>query len=305
MRKTVESLSKSTYLRSLFEEKQELSRSNRQVVKITNPPLHRWGSAEITMVSVLSQWENLADAHMDCNKAIEWDAMEDIKTVLTEFHSILRPFRQVQIMAQSGSKFNLLDSALNLSACYRGVTRGNRNTVTMLWGSDEDAPRLRTSDQLDPRSRLVLQKLRNALDSRYFFRFHPIKSLVRQGDIARLTEANVTLGDFKASYLIELAQLFLPELYKGDFIDANCGVSDIGDSELASLADSPSVEELRSRHASLLKAALWKKIRELASIAGRDLLPHRNTVSQSPSSLLLSQDTVLMSQPATPPSRPS
>jgi hypothetical protein len=272
--------------------------------------MHRWGSTEITLVGVLGHWDDLACAHLDANKSVEWRAMEDIKVVLGEFHSILRPLRHVQTLSQSGSKFNLLDAVLNLSACYRNVCQGNHNTVSMLWpappigSSYEDRPS-RTSDQLDPRSRLVLQKLRNALDSRYFFRFHPIKSLGRASDFARLTESNVTLADFKASYLFELAQLFHPELYKGDFIDANCACSNIADSELASLPDSWSLQAIRIHQASLLKAALWKKIRELASIAGRDLLPHRNTVSQSPSSLLLSQDTVLMSQPATPPSRPS
>jgi hypothetical protein len=263
--------------------------------------MHRWGSTEITLVGVLGHWDDLACAHLDANKSVEWRAMEDIKVVLGEFHSILRPLRHVQTLSQSGSKFNLLDAVLNLSACYRNVCQGNCNAVSMLWpappigSSYEDRPS-RTSDQLDPRSRLVLQKLRNALDSRYFFRFHPIKSLARASDFARLTESNVTLADFKASYLFELAQLFHPELYKGDFIDANCACSNIADSELASLSDSWSLPAIRIHQASLLKAALWKKIRELACISGRDLLPHRNAVSQSPSSLLPSQDTVLMTQ---------
>lgn len=107
-----------------------------------------------------------------------------------------------------------------------------------------------------------------------------------------MTEANVTLSDFKASYLFEIAQLFHPELYKGDFIDVTCACSNIADSELASLPDSPSLAVLRRRHASLLKAALWKKIRELACFAGRAL-------STAPSLRPLSQDTALMTQ--TPP----
>lgn len=132
MRKTVECLSKSTYLRSLFEEKQEQSRTDRQVIKISNPPMHRWGSTEITLVGVLDHWDDLASAHQDAEKLVEWHAMEDIKTVLSKFHSILRPFRHVQVMAQSGHKFNLLDSVMNLSACYRDVCLGNRAVVTML-----------------------------------------------------------------------------------------------------------------------------------------------------------------------------
>jgi hypothetical protein len=327
MRKAIESLTKSTYLRKFFEERQEERNKNRNggnessVRKVTNPPPHRWGSTETTFDGVLSNWEDLGRSFRKAGKGAAWQGMEEVKVVLEEFHSVLRPFRVVQITSQSGSKFNLLDALLLLFDAYAKISKGNGNTVTMLWprpvrtrtlgtASASAPPVKKSSDQLDHRTRLVIQKLRAALDTRYFNRFHPIHSLNRARDLSLLTEANVELSKFRYSYLFEIALLFNPQLYKGDFIDTSCQCIEITDSDLTvpglPMSFALSVEELRSRHARLIKAALWKKIRELALIAGKDMafarrveLSQVSSPSQSPvpaSPILPSQDTLVGSR---------
>jgi hypothetical protein len=134
-----------------------------------------------------------------------------------------------------------------------------------------------------------------------------------------LTEANVELSDFRESYLFEMALLFDPELYKGSFIDKLCQCVDIFDGELVAAttprnrASLPPVQELRRTHALLVKAAIWKKIRELALVAGhslanQDRIRTQLTQSQSPvsppvSPTLPSQDTLIVTQYAESPPR--
>ena len=111
-----------------------------------------------------------------------WQGMEEIKVVLEEFHSVLQLFRLVHIAPQSGSRFNLLQSLMSLYDAYDKILKGNGNTVTMRWPCPvfllpttvPPPPTRKSSDQLDYRTRLVIQKLRTALDHRYFNRFHPI-----------------------------------------------------------------------------------------------------------------------------------
>ena len=149
---------------------------------------------------------------------------------------------------------------------------------------------------------MVIQKLRFALDSRYFVRYHPVKAFAKQSVSHRLTEANVELGSFNdASYLFDLALLLHPELYKGLFIDENCNAIDICDGDLTDAVRrvSPSIQGLRTRHAVLVKAACWKKIRELAIVAGRSTPMVRNRITQSLSqasdlaAIFPSQETLL------------
>jgi hypothetical protein len=120
----------------------------------------------------------------------------------------------------------------------------------------------------------------------------------------------VELTDFDSSYVFDMAQLFHPHLYNGCFIDKNCELVEISDSDLVSVATVallPSLEELRTRHSELIKAAIWKKIRELAIVAGRDIDQRRRAVVSQPSSqsssaspVLPSQVTILLTQ--SPPS---
>jgi hypothetical protein len=231
--------------------------------------------------------------------------MEDIKTVLEEFHSVLNPFRQVQVLAQSGSQFNLLESLLRLSRAYHRIGRGVGNVVTMLWpppsvndlnnnGRDASARRVKDGSTLDPRTRLVIQKLRFALTKRFFYRYHPVLALVDKKRILKLTEANVVLSDFRSSYLFDIAQLFHPQLHKGAFIDENCLRVEVSDSDLVSVIRTPlpPLDELRTRHAALVKAAIWKKIRELAMLSARTLPSYRRHY-QAPSAFYASQDTLI------------
>jgi hypothetical protein len=322
MRGVVESLNKSSYLRSLFEERQT-ERTKKEPVKISNAPAHRWGATEGTMTS----WEDLAYAFRRGGRGTQWEAMEEIKTVVEEFHSVIKPFREVQTLSQCGNTFKLLDAILSLTNSYNKIARGVGNVVTMLWplptvnnlnnnGRTARPIVFKDGDRLDPRTRVVIQKLRFALTKRYFYRYHPVRALKKPKQILKLTEANVELTDFDSRYLFDLAQLFHPHLYKGCFIDKNCELVEVSDSDLACVARVPalpSLEELRTRHAHLVKAALWKKIRELAVIACRDMDTRQRAVavsqslSQSPvPAFLPSQDTLLPTQtttPETPPSR--
>jgi hypothetical protein len=131
LRKTVESLNKSTYLRSRFEEIQMAKNGGKPGRKISNPPMHRWGATEATIEGVLSNWDELARAHRDSDKSSAWESMEEIKVVLMEFHSILRPFRQVQVLAQSGSKFNLPTALMKLSSANRKISIWNKSTLRL------------------------------------------------------------------------------------------------------------------------------------------------------------------------------
>jgi hypothetical protein len=271
----------------------------------------------------MTSWEDLAYAFRRGGRGTQWEAMEEIKTVVEEFHSVIKPFREVQTLSQCGNTFKLLDAILSLTNSYNKIARGVGNVVTMLWplptvnnlnnnGRNARPIVFKDGDRLDPRTRVVIQKLRFALTKRYFYRYHPVKALKKPKQILKLTEANVELTDFGSSYLFDLAQLFHPHLYKGCFIDKNCELVEVSDSDLACVARVPalpSLEELRTRHADLIKAALWKKIRELAVIACRDMETRQRAtvaVSQSPvSPVLPSQDTLVPTQtaPETPPSR--
>jgi hypothetical protein len=205
---------------------------------------------------------------------------------------------------------------MSLYDAYDKILKGNGNTVTMRWPRPvfllpttvPPPPTRKSSDQLDYRTQLVIQKLRTTLDHRYFNRFHPIHSLVRTRDLPLLTEANVVLSSFKYSYLFEIAFVFNPQLHKSDFIDSACSSIEIADSDLTAPGNPRSfaftVEDVRSRHARLIKGAMWKKIRELALIAGKDMgfarcidLSQVSSPSQSPSavnsSILPSQDTLI------------
>ena len=66
--------------------------------------------------------------------------------------------------------------------------------------------------------------------------------------------------------------LLHPELYNGPFIGENCAAVYISENCLARAGyrEVRSTKEFRSRHAKLLEAALWRKIRELALVASRD-----------------------------------
>jgi hypothetical protein len=283
----------------------------RHAAKISNPPMHRWGATETSMEGVLSNWDALGRAFREAGRASQWDGMEDIKTVLEEFHSVLRPFRHVQVVAQSGAKFKLLDAILKLMKAWQAISRGVGNKVTMIWPLPsvndilrKTPPVRKGNDELDPRTRLVIQKMRAALDFRYFFRYHPIKALKTVSSLPRLTESNVELDSFNASYLFELALLLHPELYKGSFIEDNCMAIDISDSDLTDTVRraAPTLHDLRLRHAALVKAACWKKIRELAIVAGRSTPMVTNRITQSLSqsstlSFLPSQDTLIASPP--------
>jgi hypothetical protein len=308
MRGVVESLSKSSHLRSIFEERQT-KRTKKEPIKIVNAPAHRWGATETTMVGVLTYWEDLEYAFRRVGRGSQWDAMEEVKTVIEEFHSILRPFRQVQTLSQAGNKFVLLDAVLELTDAYHKLARGVGNVVEMLWpppsvnnlntqGRNALQRVTKDGDSLDPRTRVVIQKLRFALTKRFFYRYHPVMALKKPRQIMKLTEANVELTDFASSYLFDMAQLFHPHLYKGCFIEKNCQLVEISDSDLASIANVaplPSLDALRLRHGELIKAALWKKIRELAILAGQDVdSVQRRTVSHVP--FLPSQDTLLMTE---------
>lgn len=175
LRKMVESVSKSSYLRSLYEERQA-DRTQKAAVKLTNPPTHRWGATETSMASVLTYWEDLAYAHHEADRSEVWHSMEEIKQVLEEFHSVVRPFRNVQILSQSASKFNLLAAVMKLNEAFQNLSRGNGNTLSMIWpkptfGSKPSArgdkdPRQRTGERLDPRTRRVIKMMREGLTRR-------------------------------------------------------------------------------------------------------------------------------------------
>jgi hypothetical protein len=254
--------------------------------------------------------------------------MEEIKQVLEEFHSVVRPFRHVQIVSQSASKFNLLTAIMRMNEAYGKLARSNGNTLTMLWPLEEFGkrrpkrkagepdPRERAGARLDPRTRRVIKMMREGLTRRYYRRFHPVSALKKPRKLSSLTEANVELSDFKASYLFEMALLFDPEMYKGAFIDKNCKCIDIYDEELLPATTPKSrgtlapVEQLRTTHAGLVKAALWKKIRELALLAGRSLADRNRAVNVSQSThsspvspVLPSQDTLIVSQLSVSPPR--
>jgi hypothetical protein len=174
------------------------------------------------MESVLRYWDDLAAAHKDCDRRVPWEEIEDLKTVLQEFHSVLCPFREVQVLSQSAKTFTLLGAVLTMTEAYYSLARGNGNAVNMLWpeaksrvfGGNDPSPRgeQRPGDRLDPRTRRVIKMLQDGLTRRYFYRSHPVLSLKKPRRLLSLTEANVKLTDFKESFLFEVALMFDPEM---------------------------------------------------------------------------------------------
>jgi hypothetical protein len=276
LRKMVESLNKSSYLQSSFEGYQR-QRTGKTPLKIRNAPQHRWGAMEDTIHSVLRLWVDMERAFREAGRSTTWDSIVPHKETLEEFYSILKPFRRIQEMAQT-SRFNTPWTLIQFFHVYRKICKGYDNKVTMLWPpatvrlGRKPRPVERDGGDLNPISRTVIQKLRVALDDRYFYRYHPFNSLKDQDQWSSLTEANVDLSFFKGSYVFELLLLLHPELYNGPFIGENCAAVYISENCLARAGyrEVRSTKEFRSRHAKLLEAALWRKIRELALVASRD-----------------------------------
>jgi hypothetical protein len=65
--------------------------------------------------------------------------------------------------------------------------------------------------------------------------------------------------------------LLHPQLYRGEFIAKNCNLLEIFELDMkrSKYRDMPETPVMRTRHSKLLTAALWRKIRELALVAGR------------------------------------
>jgi hypothetical protein len=275
LRKTVESLNKSSYLQSSFEGYQK-QRTGKAPLKVRNAPQHRWGSMEDTIFTVLRLWVDIERAFREAGRSAAWDLMVPHKATLEEFYSILKPFRRIQSLAQT-SKFNTPWVLIQFFQAYRKICTGLGNTLTMHWPpapvrfGRTTRPVEREGGDVQPLSRTVIQKLRLALDKRYFYRYHPFDSLKDKDQWSSLTEANADLSYFREAYVFELLLLLHPELYKGAFVADNCDAVYISENCLARAGyrEVRSTKELRTRHAKLLLAAFWKKIRELALVAAR------------------------------------
>jgi hypothetical protein len=275
MRKMVKSLNKSTLLRKNFEDYQY--QRSKTTTKVRNAPQHRWDSMEETLSSILRLWVDLERAHRATDKLAAWDKIVPHKELYEELYSILKPFRVVQVLAQSGLKFNTPDVLIKFFMAYKKICRGINNTVTMLWPPPDlgrAAPPIpeKTNDDLHSISRSVIQKMRSALDKRYFYRYHPLNSLRDKDQWSSLTTTTtVDLSYFKSAYVFEMLLLLHPELYKGAFVRENCNLIDIFETGLKRMRypNLPGTPELRNQHAELLLAALWRKIRQLAMEAGR------------------------------------
>jgi hypothetical protein len=92
--------------------------------------------------------------------------MEEIKQVLEEFHSVVRPFRNVQILLQSPSKFNLLAAVTKLNEAFQNLYLAKADVRKQAVRARRQGSAPRTGKRLDPHTCRVIKMMRKGLTRR-------------------------------------------------------------------------------------------------------------------------------------------
>jgi hypothetical protein len=286
-KKTIETLNKSTDLKLRYDELtvnagQHSSSSKKSVIKIKNAPHHRWGAQEGVMLGLLRGWVPLHDAFdLTVGKT---SPIENHHVIIQEFYSLMNLVRRVQIESQKIQEFVLVKVYVQLIAMYHRLSPSapllmvhpKRPEELLRMNNEQGGPDERANGQLDQRTQDVKKKLRVALNSRFFKRFHPVKALKNWKHVyglrAHVTEQTVTIDDFVFDMVFDLSLLLYPATSELKHVDKLCEKVDISNEEIACLPRaSRNIPWLRLNNARLVKAALWEKVKALAIVPARVL----------------------------------
>jgi hypothetical protein len=252
------------------------------VFVLTKTPERDWQATETVLHRLLGCWDMIEEAYRKSGKTFALNSCD--RTVLGELYSVLHPMRRMQELAQRVQTPIGLELYICLANAYQNgflcpsadlkiidtSSDHNNDAVETLFGGGkhQQGPETRPEADLDPRTTALRSKLRLALNSRFYDRFHPVLSLGKNweqvyGPHATVTVENVTLGLFKFGYAYEIQAFFHPRLRDQQILKDMCMAVKISESSIANLPANwrgNNKGHLRLHHYNLVKAAVEKHI---------------------------------------------
>ena len=288
-RSAVESVNKSDLLKKAFEEEQ--TKVGVRPVKLKNSPHHRWGNSIETLYQLLKYWTPLKNAFNAAEKMRDYPFDEADKEVIVEFHSLLVLARYVQVSAQKVEGSSLMETYGHLIEQWRACREGQHliincpkeveNSLAQLGqipSAGDDNETVTAHSLLKPVTKAVKKKTRQALNKRYFDRFHPIRGLVKPRSVygvrGFLGADMVSLDHLKFSMVYELLLLLHPKTNGHKMIKKLCNEMDVTQKEFSDIGYKihPSfcqhdgkvdVGKVKRNHCELITESLKKEIKQL------------------------------------------
>jgi len=305
-RSLIESINKGKSLKKAFEDQQEkVGRKGNQIMKLKNAPHHRWSSIEVVFYRQLQLWNCIAEAYKTENLT---NPIATLRRVTVEFLSLLTPVRTIQVIAQKTKEFVVVEVLTMMIALYKNELNPNEplrleepRTINDALTSDPP-PVMRNPEALDLRTRKVRKMMREGFNTRFFNRYHPIKAWHNWrivfgtrigGDIHA---GNVSIRLLRFDYVVDMLMLLWPNMNDGRHLKDCCSEVDISTRDLSGVSmTGRTIKDLRDKMTELLKAALWRKIKEYCLFPAQRLLEKEQNRQDSQVSS--------PSAPTTPPPR--
>lgn len=281
IRKVIESINKSEYLNTAFEEKmkEDFGRN----LKLLNSPQHRWSAVALVLKRILICWEAVKEAHIVTRRHCPLTDVD--KTLCIEFYSLIEPVRAIQEKAQSVKRFVLVDIFQKLIELYCDIlndrvplTLQNPHVVQIDQEPEDDIEQ-RLHEDLQPMTQLARTKLRKALDDRFYDRYHPIHALKKPSQVygyadgePSLLKENLLNEDLKFSYLLDAQVLFFPAMTSGKLIEKFVDATEIVAEEIPRGWTRRSLKE---QHKKFILAYMWQKIIGLAEVVANKIVANR------------------------------
>jgi hypothetical protein len=122
----------------------------------------------------------------------------------------------------------------------------------------------------------VRTKLRRAVNTRFFLRYHPIFSLKNWRQVYGVqrnpdVESILSLEDFKFDFVFELMLVLWPVQRNLKTIEVLCQEVDFLDGDIPASMREKDKAYLREKHFELIKKVLWKKIYNLCTIVALEI----------------------------------
>jgi len=195
-RKMVETVNKSKVLKSIFEA--NILTDFGRIIKLQNSPSHHWSAMEDVFVRILRFWNQIRNAFIESQQ--EFPLSGDKKLII-ELRSLIHPVCFIQMTAQKTKELSVFQVYILLIDAYFGVLHDEEplniydpsltttlGTQTTIEATPIDRLRptgVKATCDLDPRTKKVRNMLKEAMQERFYKRYHPLwahkKKAIREG----------------------------------------------------------------------------------------------------------------------------
>jgi hypothetical protein len=222
-RKVIEKVNKSKVLKEKVEQK--MKEQHGKIVKLRNSPAHRWSAMEDVLVRLIKYFDILHHSFLETDSIFP---IRNDRQLLLELRSIMHPIRHLQTVAQKTKEVAVFQVYMLLMHIYFGVLDETNLlklydptcTISNFW----DRPDMTTHanpldkltptsvlpvEQLDPRSNNVRKMLKEAMNQRFYWGYHPRGAYKKEKDQGR---NYIDPKKMKFSYLLDIQAVLHPAL---------------------------------------------------------------------------------------------